>query len=390
MHEENKMIQTIQGKLSPNDEMQSLKKLIRLFFSKKYFFLGTILVTFSLAYLYNRFTIPIYRVTAAILIEEDKKNAPTGNDQLLQGFGIMPGMKNFDNQIMVLGSKPLIGKTLDELSIDTEFFQKGLINKRSIFPIKPIKIICAEETRFPVDEVFGIRYLGNDIIQITSESRGPLKLDREVSFGDKIETIVGRFWIERGDSGCMKNPREKKLFFTVHSRRNLIDSYARRLKVSRASKQGSIVKLSLEGSNKFEDQAFLRRLSEIFVNISLERKNNEAIRTIQFIDDQLTGISDSLLITENKLQQFRSRNKVMNLSAQGQVIINQAVTLESEKARLGVEANYYQYLSDYLEKDSVGEAPVAPATMGISDPGLTRLVADLAEQQSRIRDWGGQ
>ncbi len=99
------------------------------------------------------------------------------------------------------------------------------------------------------------------------------------------------------------------------------------------------------------------------------RKNQEAIRTIQFIDDQLIGISDSLVITENKLQQFRSRNRVMNLSAQGQVIIDQAMSLENEKARLGIEANYYNYLAEYLAKDNAGQAPIAPATMGITDPG---------------------
>ena len=74
----------------------------------------------------------------------------------------------------------------------------------------------------------------------------------------------------------------------------------------------------------------------------------------------------------------------MDLSAQGQAIIEQAMNLENEKARLEIEANYYNYLAEYLSKDNVGEVPIAPATIGITDPGLTKLVADLADLQGQL------
>ena len=163
-----------------------------------------------------------------------------------------------------------------------------------------------------------------------------------------------------------------------------MDKYLKRLKVERESKTGTSIRISLEGTNKKMDIEFLNKLAEIFLNNSLDKKNLEAIRTVQFIDDQLIGISDSLVITENKLQSFRSKNRVMNLSAQGQVIIDQSMSLENQKARLGIEANYYDYLAEYLAKDNVGQVPVAPATMGITDPGLTKLVADLAELQGQF------
>ena len=371
-----------------NTEMQNLKKLITGVFAKKYFFAGTLFITCLAAYLYNRYTIPFYRVSATILIEENKKAISTGNDQLLEGFGLMPGMRNFDNQMMVLSSRTLVSKTLDELAIDTEFYHKGFINSKSLYPDEPVLISVSQTGYFPHDVEFSIKYLGNDRIRVKSVSKGFQEIDRKISFGERIDIPGVSFTIEKGDAGYFRSKREKTIYFAVHSRRSLIDSYIRRLRIDRASKQGSIVKLSMTGTNRYQDLAFLTKLSEIFLNISLERKNNEAIRTIQFIDDQLSGISDSLMTTENKLQQFRSRNRVMNISAQGQVIINQAVNLENERARLGIEANYYKYLTEYLERDTIGEGPVAPATMGISDPGLTKLVADLADQQSRLYSKG--
>jgi tyrosine-protein kinase Etk/Wzc len=89
------------------------------------------------------------------------------------------------------------------------------------------------------------------------------------------------------------------------------------------------------------------------------------------------------------LQQFRSSHKVMDLSTQGQTIIAQLSALENEKARLSLEADYYDYLADYLAKEVTGEAPIVPITMGISDPGLTRLVTELADLQSQLSSKGG-
>ena len=142
------------------------------------------------------------------------------------------------------------------------------------------------------------------------------------------------------------------------------------------------------GTNPGKDVDFLNKHLEKYQRISLDRKNAEAERRIQFIDDQLIGISDSLLITENRLQQFRSSNRVMNLSAQGQAIIGQVTLLENERARLSLEADYYDYLADYLDKNDSGEIPIIPITMGINDPGLTRLVEELATLQGQLSTTG--
>jgi capsular exopolysaccharide synthesis family protein len=150
------------------------------------------------------------------------------------------------------------------------------------------------------------------------------------------------------------------------------------------NRDGSILRISLRGTNKEKDADFINTHIAGFQAISLEKKNLEAQRQIQFIDDQLVGISDSLITTENNLQKFRSTHRVMDLSAQGQALIGQVTLLENERARLDLEANYYAYLADYLSKDISNELPIVPITMGISDPGLTRLVEELAELQGQL------
>jgi tyrosine-protein kinase Etk/Wzc len=373
-----------QNKLPINEEIVNLRKVISLIVSNRYLFIMALVVSTALAYLYNTLTIPAFKVSATVLIEQDKKASSSGNDQLLEGFGLMPGMRNLDNQVMVLSSRTLVNRTLDELDFDTEFYYRGLMKTKSIYPIIPISVISESGTQLPKDVEFSFKYLGNKNFRLDAESNDSFEIHKKASFGEKIESMVGSFIIESKDDEWLMENGSKKFYFLFHSRRKLVSDFTNALKIEPATKKGSIVKISLEGTNKAKDLAFLEKLTSIFLNISLDKKNEEAIRTIKFIDDQLIGISDSLLLSENRLQQFRSKNRVMNLSAQGQAIINQAMSLENEKARLGIEADYYDYLAEYLEKDTVGEVPIAPATVGIVDPGITKLVADLSDFQGRL------
>ena len=202
-------------------------------------------------------------------------------------------------------------------------------------------------------------------------------------------TERGSFRIDLSDEHWFSQSGRKEVFFIIYSNNALANYFNRRLNVELLSRGGSLIRISVEGTNRAKDVDFLNKLADVFQAISLDKKNTEALRRIQFIDDQLVGISDSLSITENRLQQFRSNNMVMDLSAQGQAIIAQVTLLENEKARLNLEANYYDYLADYLSKDISNEVPIVPITMGITDPGLTRLVDELAGLQQQMLNTGG-
>ena len=365
------------------EHVLDLKKIFYLIVSNWYYFTLALSVALICAYFYNASTIPTYRVSTTLLIDEEKKGDLLGNNQLFEGNLFGAAAKNLDNQIMVLSSKTLIGRALDKVDFNIEYYHTGLFNKISLYPNHPINVVPLNVDSLPRDIEFTFKYLNNNNFILDAESKGSFEMHIQASFGKIIKTPHGRFYIEIAHNLGSSTYLDPMLKFKFHSRDKLVESYRKQMKVEKVSKTGTILTISLEGTNKTMNIEFLNRLTEIFRNSSLDKKNLEAIRTIQFIDDQLIGISDSLILTENKLQQFRSKNRVMDLSKQGQVIINQAMSLENEKVRLGIEANYYNYLADYLAKDNAGQAPIAPATMGITDPGLTKLVADLAVLQGQ-------
>ena len=352
-----------------------------------YWFIISVAVAVFGARLYINHTMPLYETSVTVLINERDDRPLVDNSELLQGLGLPGGFKNLENQIMVLKSRGLVEQTLKELPFEIEYYFKTLKNKLPIYPEAPVSLLYDDNIPLPRDTEFSLTFLGNNNYSIESEA-DYYPLQKSAAFGENVEMPGGSFRIECWNEEWLIHNSGQKLYFIIHSNRGLIMYYIGKLNVEKLSRDGSMLRVSLTGTNRARDVDFLNKHIEGFRNISLDKKNTEAERRIQFIDDQLVGISDSLLTTENKLQQFRSSHRVMDLSAQGQAIIAQVTLLENERARLNLEANYYDYLADYLSKDILGELPIVPITMGITDPALTRLVNELTELQGQLTTRG--
>ena len=354
------------------------RKLLLMIWRKWYYFLIAVIICGAAALYYLKFKIPTYLVTTTVLVEEE--GAAPGLD-IVEGFAVRPGSQNLDNQILILTSYSLIRKTVEELPFEIDVYRKGLRSQASYYPLSPLRIEPGPDG-LPYNIEFVFEHSYNDMFRLSTSSKLNHGLDTLLSFGQAISYNNGSFIIYPQPELENVYKSGDKIYIQFHDKEHLTGSYRSRLDVQRATRDGTIVRLSLEGTNMVKDMIFLDKLVEAFINQNLEKKNQEAKRTIEFIEAQLNNVSDSLSLTETQLQEFRSRNMIMDVSAQAQQIIDQAVVLENEKARLTLEGNYYAYLEGYLSKESNKEAPIAPASMGIEDPLLANLMQELAGLQA--------
>jgi tyrosine-protein kinase Etk/Wzc len=317
-------------------------------------------------------------------VEQGEANTLPGLDNnLIEGFRLTPGQANLDNQILILTSYSLIKETLESLAFETVVYRRGLLRSVSYYPMDPIRVNKSEVGHLPLDNEFVFEYLEDNKFHLSTSRRADFKMDTVVQFGQRITLNGGAFTIYPQPELENVYKSGKKIYFKFSDIDKMTDSFRERLNVVAASRDGTILRNSLIGTNPVRDIVFLDRLIEMSMLKNLDKKNHEAQHIISFIDVQLVDVEDSLSFTENQLQEFRSRNMIMDVSAQAQQIIDQAVVLENEKARLNLEANYYAYLDEYLTKESNEEIPISPATMGIDDPTLSTLMQELAGLQAQ-------
>ena len=166
-------------------------KLFYLMLSNWHWFAFSVIAIFLIAWIYIRYTPPIWRVSATILIEEEyQDNAAVETDQLLQGFGLRPGMQNLDNQLHILTSWSSINRTLDDLPFDIEVYYKGLLNKVALYPESPIVVYTDTDGTIPEDVDFKLKILDKSTFKLSAKSKNSFKLKTVATFGETIELLL--------------------------------------------------------------------------------------------------------------------------------------------------------------------------------------------------------
>jgi capsular exopolysaccharide synthesis family protein len=78
------------------------------------------------------------------------------------------------------------------------------------------------------------------------------------------------------------------------------------------------------------------------------------------------------------LENFRSRNEMVDISLQGQMIIDRTESLELEKNIITRQLDYYQYLVNFLENNQNILNLLPPSAKGIENIAMDQMISELA------------
>lgn len=377
-----------------SEESIDLKEVFYKLYRYWYVFVISIFVFISVALLYNQYATQLFKAITVVLIQDDKKSPSMSADDFMQGFGLFSSKKNIENEIGILKSYTLIYKTLSALNLNVGYYETRNFKIREIYKQSPfiVKFDTAipqpTRMRFFVDfnetGKHSIHANGDNVYMFhygrekSIKECGPLEFQCEFTLGEQINYNGSTFSVELNPGYTMNDVLNRKFFFEFNNLDfNTID-LRELITIEALNKNASLVNIVLEGANIEKTVDILNMLTKLYQHRSLERKNEIAESTISFIEKQLSGITDSLQMTESRLQNFRSANRVMDISFQAKKIYESMQLLDNEKAILIVKAKYYEYLQDYLERNSAINDLVAPSSMGIEDPLLNNLILQLA------------
>ena len=182
--------------------------------------------------------------------------------------------------------------------------------------------------------------------------------------------------------------RSNKYYFWFTSPPRLANVYRSKLSITPIEEEATLVTLTITGQVPEQEADYLDTLMSLYLNQGLEWKNETAAKTIEFINEQLKGISATLTDTEGEMEQFRFENRFVDLTAEGTLVLQRLERYEMEKNALNLQMQYYNYLSEYLTTRNESGLIVSPSVMGIVDPVLIRLVEELSQLQLQQKQVG--
>ncbi len=376
-----------------------IKKFLSKLVSNWYLFVISFILIIGIVVIINYYSAPTYSETTTLIISDDSKQT-LGAESLVQSFSFKM-TNNIQNEIGIIKSNSITKRTLNGLNFTISYYKQirwaSNISfpflKRNIYKDSPIVVIPDSIGNQTYNKKFKIKILSRKKFNLSFKSKLPnnqeVEIDEEFLFGQPIKSSFFNFTINLSNKYSPDLDNQKSdifiydFFFKMNKANELTKYYRDALKISFLFKDASILELKLKGNHPQKITDYLNKLTDTYLLAELEQKNQIANSTIEFIDRQISGISDSLETAENNFQEFRSSHNIINISAEGTYTMKKMEDLVNEKGQYERMVQYYDYLFEYIEGKNDFKDVIVPSTMGVEDAMLNSLVTRLSDLHSK-------
>lgn len=336
-------------------------------------FVLSLLAMLVMAYIYTKMEVPQYMVNITILIKDKQSN----DKDILDQLNLNTNDKIIDNEIQILKTNMLMQKVVQSLDLENIYIIQNRFSKMDLYSkYSPFKLKLLR----PSNKLNTKKWIAKYINEHEIEFDGKI-----IPFNHPIETEAGLLI-------AMSNPLAKPIhqpisviFGTVAS---TAQYYINKLSISPASKQATVLFISLEDEVPERGQDVLTKLVDEYNQMSVDDKNKTTSNTLNFIEGRLAVVSGELNNVEKDVAQYKSDNKILDVGAQSTIFLNNVQTNDAGITKIDLEFGELKNLENYLKSDN-NNSNKLPSMQGIDDPTLLALVTQLgqalSEREIRLR-----
>lgn len=327
----------------------------------------------TLAFIYNRYTKPLYRSSATIQLEfnEDAKIIGLGSN--LGG----PQAKSLSTEIELLKSNMLYNQVLKKLDLSTSYFYEGKFindekfsssnipfkiqfdtNQASIFYDRPVFITANK------DNSLTVKYSKNleDYINLTTH------------FNDTVSIDDFKFTIKK--TASTKQLIEAPFYFRINSEKTLLNYLNKNLSIEILNYQANTLGIHFTDFNKLKAKTINQAIIDVYLLKSIEQKQKSNAQTLGYIDRQLDSTQVKLEHTEDQMQALSQGSIFGNTSESYKLLSHQIAKYELEKNELSQKTELLNHLNNLIINNEDLDNFI-PNLEGLAGTSLTASITHL-------------
>jgi tyrosine-protein kinase Etk/Wzc len=383
--------------IEPDTSSLILKHFLLKVYSFRYFYVVCLTLFIATAVLYIKYSHKVFRITSTIGPVQDSRTSMLATNNIFRGSGGYNQDPSPGNDLSNLSSFTLVKSVVNNLNLEVGYFsQKNSFFKqtREIYLNSPFLVIIDKSHIQPIDVKFFIYILNDSTFRLSAFKKKTsyfnyidnkvvreeqiLNVDTICKFSKTISNQNFKFSVSRNKEFYpSKITNDDIFYFNLYHLDVLSLQYLEKLNIEPVSLLSSTINVQFTGENLEKSLKFLDRYINFFLEESLAKKNKISINTINFIDTQISEISDSLNRSESKLKNYRTANKVMDLSFQGQATYQRMTQIETDRTNLEVQIRYYNYVINLFKTNQDVSGVVPPMSANITDPVMNQLITEL-------------
>ncbi|MDC0661799.1 polysaccharide biosynthesis tyrosine autokinase [Marinobacter sp. SS21] len=289
---------------------------------------------------------PVYRATSLIQVEDETGSLP-GMEDL---SGLLGSTSTATTEIQLIKSRTVLGKVVDDLNLD-------IVVEPNYFPIigKAIARRFVGSSGEVADPLWGENFAwGGEKLSVSRMSVPPVEFGKPLSLMTTdtgwvlynsedqlvLEGIVGQPE-QSGDYALMVKELQARpgTEFEVTKRRHYsaIAELQEKIAASEQGKDSGIISMGFEHEDYRLAETVLNEVGNNYVRQNVERNSAEAAKSLEFLRNKLPEVKRDLEVAEEKLNAFQITAETIDITAEGEAILEQVVELEKRISELEIQ-----------------------------------------------------
>ncbi|GCD79205.1 exopolysaccharide transport family protein [Schleiferia thermophila] len=353
-------------------------------------------------------TTPKYETKAMLLlnVEDDGSSAFKSLQELVRSYN--PRLM-YENEVVIMKSNKLSLRTIKSYDYHVAYFVPEFIRRRELFGNSPIQVELdinhpqLINTNFIIHEVnlrnktfkLKIKNPSNLIIDYSTDKINEIKSDDDVIKHFNTRENLFRFdeWIVsplfkfkvlfKGEEFPFS-----ELYFTFNNPYELAEQLQKSLTFTPTAKESSGLDILIKSNTPEKTIFLLKRHVEEYEAMGKEIKNENIIKTLDFIRQQLNLLQDSLSYIESRIERVKSSQMLLDSKSQGAQLLSKLFELDKKDFELQMADKFLKYLIATSDVSDYGISTV-PQASGINDPiilSLTNQLNQLKLQRRKLTD----
>lgn len=326
-------------------------------------------------YYYLKITIPIYETSASILIKDEKKGQEDSKmEEVLNVFGTK---KIVENELEILKSNSIIREVVMKMKLYAPIFdEKGWngIAASSAYLTSPIVVdVPNPDSLNESPKVYFEMEKGGLSVLIKNNNK-------VYPLNEWLETPWGILRFSKNPNykpNLKKQGIKSKFYFVFSFVDNVTTGITDNIIATPSSKQSSVIGLKFKDAIPQRGEAILNEIVNAYNNASIERKNDIAVKTLEFIENRLKHVSTELDSVEGNIQSFKNESGVVDISEQSKIYLQSIEENDKQMNNLDMQLSALDQVEKYVNSKS-GQGNIVPSTYNITDPTLGQLLTKLS------------
>ncbi|MBX7261419.1 MAG: polysaccharide biosynthesis tyrosine autokinase [Chitinophagales bacterium] len=324
------------------------------------------IIIFSVgAYLYLKYSIPVYQATSSILIEKENQSLMVDFSSIEDLFG---GNKVVEDQMLVVKSLPVLMKVVDNLLLDVKVTRKTKYTQKTVgvYDNRPFIIerkYLNGDIKDPL--VFKIEIIDLENYQLTYNEKTykfpfgkPLQIPELVSFKLILKKDLPQA-VEGEEYTITLNPITATL---LNLQENLVVEQA-----IKSSKVSNAINLSIESSNENKSKDILNNVVQEYFNNDILSKKIISEKTYAFIQDRLGVISTELSGVESDLEKYKTTNKVYSIVDESRLFADNSMSTKQSLTDAELQLSIVNLMLGEL---NTNKNEILPVNIGLADVNI--------------------